>query len=297
MLCRVRLTPPSLFCLQVVSIAQSMRQGSTLGAGGHVGLFLYSFVGLLVVIWFVALLFVVFVAGWAGVLGGRVHLVWRRLTDNEHDVHAQLENTHTSTTQQKHTHLNSWKHTHLNSAQHSCRLRHTVHTPCALINTLTLSPPLPAMLAYKYNKTTQTGPMDAGAMCMPGAVNKIQALIDDAVSKGAQVLVGGRIGPANYNPGANGGDGGASQAAAAAATHGSAAGAGAGAAPLTPTRLTRRAAAAMAAAATGAADGSSGSSSAGGQFYPPTVIVGVTPEMSLYHEEVFGPVSCCWWCG
>jgi succinate-semialdehyde dehydrogenase/glutarate-semialdehyde dehydrogenase len=37
------------------------------------------------------------------------------------------------------------------------------------------------------------------------------------------------------------------------------------------------------------ADGSS--SSSGGQFYPPTVIVGVTPDMDLYHEEVFGPVS------
>lgn len=31
------------------------------------------------------------------------------------------------------------------------------------------------------------GPMDAGAMCMPGAVDKVQRLIDDAVSKGAQV--------------------------------------------------------------------------------------------------------------
>jgi hypothetical protein len=38
------------------------------------------------------------------------------------------------------------------------------------------------------------------------------------------------------------------------------------------------------------ADGS-GSSGSNGQFYPPTVIVGVTPNMDLYHEEVFGPVS------
>lgn len=30
--------------------------------------------------------------------------------------------------------------------------------------------------------------MDAGAMCMPGAVDKVQRLIDDAVAKGAQVL-------------------------------------------------------------------------------------------------------------
>lgn len=55
---------------------------------------------------------------------------------------------------------------------------------------------------------------------------------------------------------------------------------------MTPTRMTRRSAAAMAAAT---ADG--GSSGSSGQFYPPTVIVGVTPKMELYHEEVFGPVS------
>jgi succinate-semialdehyde dehydrogenase/glutarate-semialdehyde dehydrogenase len=28
-----------------------------------------------------------------------------------------------------------------------------------------------------------------------------------------------------------------------------------------------------------------------GWFYPPTVLAGVTPEMRLYHEEVFGPVA------
>jgi succinate-semialdehyde dehydrogenase/glutarate-semialdehyde dehydrogenase len=28
-----------------------------------------------------------------------------------------------------------------------------------------------------------------------------------------------------------------------------------------------------------------------GWFYPPTVITGVTPEMRMYHEEVFGPVA------
>ena len=28
----------------------------------------------------------------------------------------------------------------------------------------------------------------------------------------------------------------------------------------------------------------------GGQFYPPTVLTGVTPQMRIWHEEVFGPV-------
>ncbi len=28
----------------------------------------------------------------------------------------------------------------------------------------------------------------------------------------------------------------------------------------------------------------------GGQFYAPTVLVGVTPAMRIWHEEVFGPV-------
>lgn len=99
-----------------------------------------------------------------------------------------------------------------------------------------------------------------------------------------QVLAGGCIGPANP-PAA---------AAAAAAPNGdaheysSAAAAvnGSSGAPLTPTRMTRRTASAMASAT---ADG--GSSGSSGQFYPPTVIVGVKPNMDLYHEEVFGPVS------
>ena len=28
----------------------------------------------------------------------------------------------------------------------------------------------------------------------------------------------------------------------------------------------------------------------GGQFYPPTVLTGVTPQMRIWQEEVFGPV-------
>lgn len=135
--------------------------------------------------------------------------------------------------------------------------------------------------SMRQGPTLGAGPMDAGAMCMPGAVDKVQRLIDDAVGKGAQVLAGGRIGPANPPVAAAAANGDAHDysAAAAAAVNGSSSGA-----PMTPTRMTRRSAAAMAAAT---ADGSNGSS---GQFYPPTVIVGVTPNMDLYHEEVFGPV-------
>ena len=28
-----------------------------------------------------------------------------------------------------------------------------------------------------------------------------------------------------------------------------------------------------------------------GCYYPPTVLTGITPEMRMYHEEVFGPVA------
>jgi succinate-semialdehyde dehydrogenase / glutarate-semialdehyde dehydrogenase len=31
-----------------------------------------------------------------------------------------------------------------------------------------------------------------------------------------------------------------------------------------------------------------------GWFYPPTVLTGVTPQMKMYHEEVFGPVAQVW---
>ncbi|KAL4441818.1 hypothetical protein ABPG77_003734 [Micractinium sp. CCAP 211/92] len=68
--------------------------------------------------------------------------------------------------------------------------------------------------------------VDCGAMCMPGAAEKVQELIDDAVEKGAQVVVGGQL--------PTGGD--------------------------------------------------------GCQFYPPTIVAGVTPEMRIWQEEVFGPV-------
>ena len=113
----------------------------------------------------------------------------------------------------------------------------------------------------------------------------VQFSIVAGLPRYVQVLAGGRIGPAG------------SAAAAAAAVNGdshqhSANGSSNGA-PMTPTRVTRRTAAAMAAAA--ADSGSNGSS---GQFYPPTVITGVTPDMDLYYEEVFGPVSgaerACW---
>jgi acyl-CoA reductase-like NAD-dependent aldehyde dehydrogenase len=119
---------------------------------------------------------------------------------------------------------------------------------------------------------------------MPGSVQKVQRLIDDAVAKGATVLAGGKPGPANSHP---------QQAAAAAAAPAVAAAHENGGAvpPPSPARVTRRAAAA-AAAAGGSSDGGSSSSSSVGQFYPPTIITGVTKEMDLYYEEAFGPVSC-----
>lgn len=39
------------------------------------------------------------------------------------------------------------------------------------------------------------------------------------------------------------------------------------------------------------------SGEAGGQFYAPTVLVGVTPSMRIWKEEVFGPVMVIVKCG
>ena len=69
-----------------------------------------------------------------------------------------------------------------------------------------------------------TGDVDCGAMVMDAQCDLIQALIDDAVKKGAKVLVGGK-------------------------------------------RATTK-----------------------GNFYEPTIVVGVTPDMRLFQEETFGPV-------
>ena len=68
--------------------------------------------------------------------------------------------------------------------------------------------------------------VDCGAMCMPGAAEKVGELVDDAVARGAKVLAGGRVGPGP------------------------------------------------------------------GQFYEPTVLVGVRPGMRVWAEEAFGPVLC-----
>ena len=68
--------------------------------------------------------------------------------------------------------------------------------------------------------------VDCGAMCMPKQAQYVQSLIDDAVSRGATVHVGGKM-----EMGAK-----------------------------------------------------------GGQFYPPTVISGITHDMRIAREEVFGPV-------
>ncbi|DBB05797.1 TPA: hypothetical protein ACH3X3_009810 [Trebouxia sp. C0006] len=70
------------------------------------------------------------------------------------------------------------------------------------------------------------GPIDCGAMCMPGLAEKVADLVDDAVQHGAKVLAGGHV----VQP------------------------------------------------------------PSGGQFFAPTVLVNITPEMRIWREEVFGPV-------
>ena len=102
-------------------------------------------------------------------------------------------------------------------------------------------PPLPSLpLRSRAAETTaalRQGPasgaamVDCGAMCMPGAAEKVQDLIDDAVRKGATVAAGGTLPPRG----------------------------------------------------------------AAGQFYPPTVVTGVTPDMRIWQEEVFGPVMAGAW--
>jgi len=69
--------------------------------------------------------------------------------------------------------------------------------------------------------------VDVGAMTMPGQVDIVAKLVDDAVKKGARAVVGGHRG-----------------------------------------------------------EGTSG------QFFEPTVLVGVTPDMAIAKEETFGPVMC-----
>ena len=146
------------------------------------------------------------------------------------------------------------------------------------------------------------GTMDAGAMCMPGSVAKVQRLVDDAVSKGAHVVVGGRPGPANYSANNTSSTSGKqpqpTAAAAAAATAGEEA-SGASGGWLRFGRSGSSKGKQGAAVAAGAAAAAGGGQLAavqeeaigGGQFYPPTVLVGVTKEMLIYREEVFGPVS------
>lgn len=70
--------------------------------------------------------------------------------------------------------------------------------------------------------------IDFGSLCLPGLAEKVQGLVDDAVSKGATVVTGGQIPDA--------------------------------------------------------------SEVGKGQFYPPTILTGVTKDMRIWHEEVFGPV-------
>jgi acyl-CoA reductase-like NAD-dependent aldehyde dehydrogenase len=83
-----------------------------------------------------------------------------------------------------------------------------------------------ATAALRQGPASGPTPVDCGAMCMPGAAEAVQQLVDDAVRKGAKVMAGGVLPP----------------------------------------------------------------KAAGGQFYPPTVLTGVTPAMRIWQEEVFGPV-------
>eukprot|EP00934_Nitzschia_sp_Nitz4_P002611 Nitzschia sp. Nitz4//scaffold45_size130396//56194//58208//NITZ4_003447-RA/size130396-snap-gene-0.125-mRNA-1//1//CDS//3329552392//2601//frame0 len=69
------------------------------------------------------------------------------------------------------------------------------------------------------------GKVDCGSLIMPEQMNIVQALVDDAVKKGATLHCGGKKNP-----------------------------------------------------------------NVDGQFFEPTVLSGVTPDMDIYHQEVFGPV-------
>jgi acyl-CoA reductase-like NAD-dependent aldehyde dehydrogenase len=71
-------------------------------------------------------------------------------------------------------------------------------------------------------------PVDCGAMVMPAQLSIVQALVDDAVQRGARLLAGGKRNAAHPN----------------------------------------------------------------GLFYEPTILAGVTHEMRIAREEVFGPVMC-----
>ncbi|MFD3582711.1 NADP-dependent succinic semialdehyde dehydrogenase [Streptomyces sp. NPDC058683] len=88
------------------------------------------------------------------------------------------------------------------------------------------------MFVAKMGALTVGDPMDEGTDVGPLATESgrrdVAAYVDDAVGKGATVLLGGRI-----------------------------------------------------------PDGP-------GWFYPPTVLTDITPEMRMYHEEVFGPVAQVW---
>lgn len=77
---------------------------------------------------------------------------------------------------------------------------------------------------------THTADIDCGSMVMKEQLLIIQSLVDDAVQKGARILVGGKL------------------------------------------------------------DDSQQTKPPNSQFYPPTIIADVTPEMRIFHEELFGPV-------
>lgn len=85
-----------------------------------------------------------------------------------------------------------------------------------------------AVSQIRVGPATGASFVDCGSLCLPGLAEKVQGLVDDAVTKGARVVCGGKVPP----------------------TH----------------------------------------SSTTGQYYPPTIITEVTPDMRIWQEEVFGPV-------
>jgi len=141
--------------------------------------------------------------------------------------------------------------------------------------------------------------VDCGAMCMPGAAERVGGLVDEAVAGGAAALSGGQVGTTG-NGALVGGEGAAGRAgeeaeqAARQRNGGGEAQAAAATPAQTParkrraTRTSGRKGDDAPAAAAAAPPPSSGAPA--GQFYPPTVLTGVTRAMRIWREEVFGPV-------
>ena len=133
--------------------------------------------------------------------------------------------------------------------------------------------------------------VDIGCITTAPQLAIMQELVDDAVAKGAVLHCGGRV---LYR-------GGSDAAAAAAVANGSSSsnGKSAAASPSRNGSSRRRASAAQSTAAAAAKAGTATTTTATspssadlstGLFYPPTVLSGVTHDMRIANEEVFGPI-------